>query len=310
MESVAFDPRRLPADARMTMQRTADGWPLRVFDHRTPAPSSRGSILFLSGRADFIEKYLEPLADWRRAGFNVRSFDWRGQGLSGRLGRDAFAGHVESFDPWVDDLKSIAATWIAETPGPHYLIGQSMGGHLALRMLADGAPGIARAVLTSPMIGINLFPLPARLARWRTARQVAAGRAFDYADAQGPTLPPDSTRSPRLTSDTARYAVEGWWRQAEPGLAMGGVTWGWLAAAFASIDRLMTPGVLEKIEQPVLLLSSGRDRLIDVAAVQEAARCLPNARLQLFPNAGHELIRESDPIRDRVLAAIQAFLVP
>jgi lysophospholipase len=43
-------------------------------------------------------------------------------------------------------------------------------------------------------------------------------------------------------------------------------------------------------------------------AVARAARVLPLGQLELLPGRGHELLREADPIRHRVLARIDQFL--
>jgi lysophospholipase len=45
-----------------------DGWPIRRID-LFPTHEVRGSLLFMPGRGDFYEKYLESLEEWRdRAG--------------------------------------------------------------------------------------------------------------------------------------------------------------------------------------------------------------------------------------------------
>ena len=55
-------------------------------------PAPRGSLLFLPGRGDAYEKYLETLDGWAGQGWRVTAMDWRGQGGSGRLGADAVTG--------------------------------------------------------------------------------------------------------------------------------------------------------------------------------------------------------------------------
>ena len=49
---------------------------------------------------------------------------------------------------------------------------------------------------------------------------------------------PGSDRQLLLTSDPERYGDEAWWTAQNPALSMGSPTYGWLAAAFGSIDRL------------------------------------------------------------------------
>jgi lysophospholipase len=95
---------------------------------------ARGSLVFANGRGDFVEKYIEALAHWHKRGWNVTSFDWRGQG--GSRG-NIVGGHLESFDPLVGDLEALVADQVANTQGPHVAIGHSMGGHLLLRLLAE-----------------------------------------------------------------------------------------------------------------------------------------------------------------------------
>ena len=82
-----------------------DGWKLRLFDWQQPGGKPRGSILFMTGRADFYEKYLETFNDFRGQGWNIASLDWRGQGGSGRCGPHPHVGHILKILPFgFDDL--------------------------------------------------------------------------------------------------------------------------------------------------------------------------------------------------------------
>src|SRR5215213_8282788 len=97
------------------------------------------------------------------AGWNVTAFDWRGQGGSqGGLP----GGYLDSFETVVADLAGLIDSWKSGTPGPHVVIGHSMGGHILLRTLADRHPPIAAAVLVAPMLMINSAPLPPLAAQW------------------------------------------------------------------------------------------------------------------------------------------------
>src|ERR1700712_1620108 len=102
-----FDRRTIPTDASVTITSAKDGWPLRTYfqpGREVTKGSPRGSILWLGGRGDIFEKYLESFDEWAAAGRSVTSFDWRGQGGSGRLGTDPRVGHVDDFGKWIDDL--------------------------------------------------------------------------------------------------------------------------------------------------------------------------------------------------------------
>ena len=142
----------LPEGCVEQLWTTPDGWPIRRVD-LFPSRHARGSLLFMPGRGDFYEKYLESLTEWRDAGWHVTSMDWRGQAGSGRLGTDPLTGHVDDFGIWIEDLAAFWSQWRAERAGPVALIGHSMGGHLCLRALVEGRVDPAALVLSAPMLG-------------------------------------------------------------------------------------------------------------------------------------------------------------
>ena len=79
--------RIIPAEAVESIWHAADQWAIRRIDWQGANPP-RGSLLFLPGRGDHYEKYLETLAYYADAGWRVTAIDWRGQGESGRLHAD------------------------------------------------------------------------------------------------------------------------------------------------------------------------------------------------------------------------------
>lgn len=308
------DRRIIPAAAVESVWRAPDGHALRRIDWEGRGPDSalarRGAILFLAGRGDFYEKYLETLAGWAARGWRVTALDWRGQAGSGRLGLDAVTGHVGDFGVWVDDLRAFWREWKAATPGPHVLAGHSMGGHLALRAIAEAAVDPAAAVLVAPMLGLARKGMPVGLLHFiaRLMTRIGDPRRPAWKWSERPGQPPES-RIELLTHDPVRYADEMWWRGARPELVMGPGSWGWLERACDSMRRLAEPGVLERVGIPILILGAAHDRLVDVRAIRKAALRLPHARLVLFGDeARHEILRESDPVRGRALEAIDAFL--
>jgi lysophospholipase len=300
----------VPADARESRWLAADGHAVRRFDLDVSAGvAPRGSILFMPGRGDGYEKYLETLIHWHRTGWRVTSADWRGQAGSGRFGSDDVTGHIGDFGMWVADLAALWRAWTAETPAPHILAGHSMGGHLALRAAAESAVTPAALVLTAPMLGLTtrLPPGPMHLAARAMATLGDDRRpAWKWNDKPGEV---PASRIDLLTHDAERYSDELFWRAERPELVMGPGSWRWVERAYASMRALSEPGVLERMAIPTLILASTADRLVSYSAIARAARRLPNAELMTFGSeARHEILREADPVRDRALAAIDVFL--
>ena len=113
-----------------------------------------------------------------------------------------------------------------------------------------------------------------------------------------------------LTSCAERYAAGFALVRADPALAIGGVTWGWLRAATASVAVLHRASTVRRIGLPVLVLTAGDERFVDNRAVVRFAARLARAELVHFAGSRHELLGERDDIRDPVWAVIDAFLAP
>jgi lysophospholipase len=302
MNAPLLNPRRhIPEGMTFAEWRAADGWPLRSFAW-PQAGNARGSLLFLTGRGDFIEKYLEVLIHWHEAGWNMAGFDWRGQGGSGRLLADPLICHQTDFDLLVGDLAGFVDRWIAEMPGPHVIVAHSMGAHLTLRMLADRPQGVDGAVLVSAMIGIRIKGVP----RWLVGLLVRGATAIGFSDRRISRRDIGDVGG-RMTSCPDRRADKLWWKANRPELASGVPSWSWVRAAFTSIARL-TDTALGKIRTPILLAAAREDPIVDVGAIEHAARLLPNAELMVIDGGGHEILRETDARRLPLLARIDAFL--
>ncbi|MEW9854145.1 alpha/beta fold hydrolase [Novosphingobium sp. M1R2S20] len=301
--------RTIPAHAREELWRAPDGQLIRRIDWAQP-DVARGALLFAPGRGDCYEKYLEALSEWHAEGWHVTSIDWRGQGMSGRLGADDVTGHIDDFENWIADLAAFWAAWRESVTGPCILVGHSMGGHNALRAVAEGRIRPDALVLVAPMLGLNPGWVPSWILHG-AARLVAklGDRRRPAWKARELPLSLASARMKLLTHDEARYADETWWYEQRPGLLMGPPSWGWVVAAIASIRRLERRGVLEALSTPVLILGATADSLVSWAAIRRAAARLPRAELLAFgPEARHEILREATEVRDRALQAIRDFL--
>lgn len=308
--AAVFDRRAIPAGAQESRWTAPGGHSVRRIDWAPVSGKTKGSLLFFPGRGDFYEKYLETLDHWARQGWRVTAADWHGQAGSGRLGKDAVTGHVDDFADWVDDLAALWAEWKVAMPGPHVLAGHSMGGHLVLRATAEGRVDPDGLLLSAPMLGFTASVLPDGAMHLAARVMKALGEpsrpAWKWSEKPG--QPPES-RAHLLTHDPARYADEMWWREARPELVMGPGSWGWVERAYASMRGLFAPGRLEAVRVPVLILATDNDKLVGYSAIARAAKRLPEVELVRFgKEAHHEILREADPVRDRALAACDAFL--
>lgn len=295
-------------DAMMQSWPAPDGWPLRCIRIATEG-RPRGSLLFLGGRADHIEKYDEALLGWAAQGWAVESVDWRGQGGSGRLIAGSSLGHAEGFTRWLDDIEAYGREWRARTDAPHVVIAHSMGGHLVLRALAEGRLDVDAAALSAPMLGIHTGALPHCLAVRITAAACALG-------AERKAVWPSHRRTPgvkdviqtSLTHSIERFGREAQFELDRPDIVLDAPTWGWLRAAYRSLALVDRPGYMERAMTPLLILASEGDSVVSTPAIVRAAQRLPDARLHLYgADVAHEILREVDAVRDDALARIDHF---
>lgn len=301
--------REIPVDAVESMWLAADGWPIRRIDWQGSV-TNRGSMLFLPGRGDHYEKYLETLAYFAAKGWQVTSIDWRGQGASGRFLDDPQVGHIDDFSTWISDLRFFWTKWKSEMPGPHVVLAHSMGGHLAMRALVEKAIDPVAVAMSAPMLGIQTGGLPLSLnhAFARLMGKIGRANVAAWKVSEKP-LSPMNLRAKILTADKDRYEDELAWWDLRPEVKLGPPSWHWIERAIASIRMLDEPGRLEAIKTPILLLATTADQLVSTARIIKDSKRLPNAETLIFgKEAAHELLRESDAVRDKCLERIDTFL--
>jgi alpha-beta hydrolase superfamily lysophospholipase len=271
----------------------------------TPPGRPRGSIVLSGGRTEVIEKYYEFIGECLDRGFVVLAHDWRGQGLSKRDLSDPLKGHARGYKAYLDDFRALLGAYAVRLPKPWVAVAHSMGGCLTLLAMAHGEDRFAGAILSAPMLGIRT-PFPGVLSRALTSLNLAFGRAGVYA-LGGAGKPFDATFEGNvLTHDRVRHARAWGLIAAEPKLALGAPTWGWVDFGLRATAYLARPDALGNVTAPVVIVSAEDDQLVDTAAQAAAARHLPQGKFINVPGAYHEILMETDPMRNFFLRALDA----
>ena len=289
-----------------------DGLPLRTAVWPAAPGAERGTVVLLQGRAEFIEKYGETVGDLHARGFAVYALDWRGQGHSGRVLKDTRKGHVVSYDDYLSDLALFLERLVLpEAPWPIVVLAHSMGGHIVLRHRAEhgtaGSPYFAEGiVLSAPMVDIMMTPAERALGAVLTVAATSVGLRNRYAPVWS-AFPPPYDGNP-LTRDRARYERMERLMRETPTLAIGWPTVGWLAATRRSVAILRSRGYPERIGTPVLMVSAAADRVVSNAAQARLSARMPDCRLETIPESRHEPLMETDDVRARFFALLDAFV--
>ena len=278
-------------------------WPCREGMHC-------GTVVILSGRTEFMEKYLDTIGRMNGRGFDVFSLDWRGQGLSDRLLPDPTKGYIDSYDQYVTDLEFFFEKIVQpKRTSPTILMAHSMGANILLQFLKKRIGVIDKGVIISPMIDIRTDPLPDAVARLACRLMVRLGKGAKSV----PSLKRnDSFRRSfagnRLTHDKQRFERVQQLIVNDPRLGVIGVTYSWLNASFEAIDRLQQPGFAKQISIPMLVVAAGGDRIVSNRAVLKFAAQLPKHQLLWIAGAHHELLQELDTFQDRFWCAFDRFV--
>ncbi len=289
---------------------TADGMTLRTAYWRPHAEPARGTVLILHGRAEFIEKYFEVVGELLQRGFAVATFDWRGQGSSGRAVEDARKGHVGHFSDFRHDVEAVLRDLVEPLlPKPVFGLAHSMGGCVALTGAAEGWLSVERLVATTPMVALSLVKRPRlvqALARilgrlGLAARLVPGGRAE--------SISTEPFKGNRLSSDPVRYARNAAVARALGPGAVGSPTIAWLIAAYEAMEELQSEGYAGRIKVPTLIFGAGDDPICATPAIEVFARGLgPGSTYVAVRGSRHEIMMERDEIRDSFWKAFDAFI--
>ena len=302
-----YDPR--PKGAVSGMVKTPDGINIRYARWKSTAYPVLGTVLLLQGRAEYIEKQYETVSDLRDMGFEVISFDWRGQGGSDRLLRNKRAGFVEDFDHYILDLDTIMnEIALPDCRAPFFILAHSTGALVTLLAAPSFSNRIRRMVLTSPLLGLGKIPLSQPVVKCLSMIMCALGLGETYL--AGNETPAESLpfAENRLTSDSQRFERNHRFIEEYPELATGGPTASWLFAAIRAMDRVHDPDFYTEITIPTLLVAAGNDTVVSNAATDSLSRRLRSGSGLTIPGARHEILQERDIFRAQFLAAFQAFV--
>jgi lysophospholipase len=269
----------------------------------TPKGRPRGSIVLSGGRTEAIEKYFEVIQDFLDRGFVVLAHDWRGQGLSHRLLGDQLKGHADGAKDFLDDFRILLDAYAPRLPKPWVAVAHSMGGCLTLLAMAHGEDRFAGAIFSAPMLGVQTGGRPPSTVRMLVsiAKLLGRGRRYVLNDPGKPF--DDIFETNVLTHDRRRYARSCALLKVEPQLALGGPTWSWLDFALKATAELARPERLSHITVPVIIVSAEDDKLVDNSAQQAAARHLPQGKFINVPGAYHEILMETDEMRNFFMKA-------
>lgn len=287
----------------------------------------RAVVLMFEGLGDFGEQYFELARNLDARDLKLIIIDLPGQGGSGRYLTNPHKRHSVNFSSVLEDLHTLIDEVVlsaAVDPEdnhkrlPVILLAHSMGGHLALRYLAEhnkssrGVPIFSCAAMTAPMIAIKsveafpkwLAPLIVRLLALLPQSYIPMGDNWTIGSKIRPHLNYILSADPERSNLQNAFFSNPLYQN----LVIGSPTTKWLADAVASCNIVQRPDYLAKINIPILIGLAEKDVLVSNTAIREAVQKLPKAELLEFPTAHHEILMETDDIRNQFLDRFFTFI--
>jgi lysophospholipase len=256
---------------------------LRLAYRAWEAVSPRAGIVVVHGLGEHSGRYEHFAETMASFAISTYALDQRGHGLS-----DGRRGHVPSFDVFLREIDRFRreVEGLAEYRLPLFLLGQSMGGLIALRYVEEHESRFRGAVLCSPWLATSMPVARRKIMAANALKRVLPALPFrSNMNAEHFSHDPDVVQAYRadpLVHDriTPRLFVE-------------------VSAAMGVVLQRS-----DRIREPLLFLLGGDDRLVDTDRTVRFAQSMTGAdvTVRVFPGLYHELLQEVE--RSRIFREI------
>jgi lysophospholipase len=251
---------------------------LHVFEPENP----QGTVFLLHGFYDHVGIYQHPIRHFLQRGYVVVAYDHPGHGLSTgeRASIDSFAQYQTALSACIELLGN-------DTPAPHYLVAQSMGGSIAMTHLLSHANTLFRkAVLFAPLV----HPAGWKLGSWvhfvgkhliKQQKRIFVTNSHD--------------------EEFLRFLREDDVLQPETMPML------WVTALKEWINQFHALPMADDCE--VLVIQGTDDNTVDWRYnIGVIAQKFSNRSVYYIPEGRHQLVNESEPLRREMFAEIDRFI--
>lgn len=237
-------------------------------------PGAKAAILYLHGQGDHSGPFTAMGDQLESLGFNVYAYDHRGFGLS-REPR----GDIPSFVCYMNDALAMIRHVRQRNPGlPIFLVGLSMGGHIALRTACRAGDEISGVIALSPGFKLRRDPPLPFVVKGFFLGLFQPTRYM-------PTLISDVITT-RNTTHVARAGEDEYWVTSYTARFYLGMAW----------SIMQAKRELRRLKVPALVLQAGEDYLV---CAEESRRFFerighPDREFRLLEGLCHNLVVEPE----------------
>ena len=299
-------------NAHTRFKKSQDGRKLRIAFWKAPKSKAHGTVFFLNGHREFIEKYSETFEFFIKKGFNVVTLDWRGWGLSDRpFPSRPKVQHISSTEEYQLDLDVVIG--LAKEKNlisPWHLVAHSLGCLLGLRRLVLDPQCFSKYIFLSPLWGnIRSIPRPIQrlLVRYEKILEFLCLTKITNQNPKKYEPYPLTVdfKENTLTSDKKQFCRLQMLLKENTELHSGTPTLGYLIAILKEINEL---SMADLPNRKILVLLAGQERITDNNAVMHFIKKHDFINVEKIEKAQHEILIEKEEVRKEALSLIHRFL--
>ena len=299
-------------NGQITFKKAEDGRKLRIATWKAETKRAFGTVFFLNGHREFIEKYCSTFDFFIKKGFNIATLDWRGWGLSDRpFPSRPKIQHISSAEEYQLDLDAIIGlAKRKKLTTPWYLVAHSLGCLIGLRRLTSEPQCFDKYIFLSPLWGNFPYierPIQRLVIKFEKALRLL-GLIMLTQQSPEKYKPYSLTidfKTNTLTTDKKQFTRLQTMLKENPELHSGTPTLGYVIAILKEIEALN----LAKIpNRKILVLLAGQEQITDNVAVMRLSYRYAFINVATINKAKHEILIEKEEIRKEALSLIHEFL--
>ncbi|MBL8914951.1 MAG: alpha/beta fold hydrolase [Archangium sp.] len=268
-------------------------------------PNPKAAVVITPGRTEAIIKYAEVARDLTAQGYSVYALTLRGQGEAARILSDRDKGYVDFFDDYVEDDHTFISTIVKPEVSKVFLLAHSLSGGVATLLIDEHPEDVQAFVTTSPMLDINLGAFPPPVAATLAGGICDSTDGSGYIIGGGPYSKEQDFEKNSVTHSRARFDWKIGQLDADETIRMGGPTWRWLCQALVGSSRGQGVGRFSSV--PTVVFIAAQDTIVKPGGQQRYCADAPLCTLSQLEGAKHEILQESDELRNLALSRIVKF---
>lgn len=253
--------------------------------YKVKHPTERAAVVISHGFCEFVNKFEEIIYYFYEQSYSVYFIEHRGHGNSARQTKETDMVHLTRFDDYIDDLMCFMESVVKrESPFvPKLLYCHSMGGAIGAGFLERHPNHFKAAVLSSPMLEINVGKFPRGLVRLIAWTKVFFKKGETYAAGNHGFDGINVYESSGALSKS-RYDYTFQLRCENTQYRTYGGSYQWLLESLRAERRIVKDAHL--VRTPILLFQAGLDNKVN-----------PKGQNRFMKNANRDYTTEFIPVK-------------